>query len=516
MEGKVPADIVDFQPYKIRWAEELQLLRQNTLLSESSFLSFARDRGIDAQGVISGDPFDFYKRGWLSSDGEDEEGLPLFHPFRLYPLHRILEACELHIAKSSTIRREAFLDFITRILPGLPSLEEIGAASARWNRVIDLVVLLEPIYWPVVTGWTSHSGRLTETENDERREQYGHEVAALVASLDPSYWKKVHEELRRYAARLDDTDSLYLLLRLSNWNSREKLKGDISSALWIRHIAEVLRRAFEASAKEEWPEEDQASSFWSMGGRTNFYGSERPLQDVLKSRPYIALHFGLFTGSTVRWYVEGDTEYNAIVSVLPLPGKSGIELVNLRGNLERENGNIAMKLSDGLAQDRELRRFSMISFDTDVRANVARIRRLVDKNAIVGFIAAHDPDFEFSNFTRDELVEIAAHFDESLGFPGAVIREGTWTGIEGSKEFEVQYQRLSERGAKGLKGAEWGRALADYACEHPRSAGQVEDRPFWLEISAALRSRIANYDFQKAHFGFDRATFKAIKKQQKG
>ena len=100
------------------------------------------------------------------------------------------------------------------------------------------------------------------------------------------------------------------------------------------------------------------------------FGSERPLDDALQSKPYLAWEYGLFTGSVVRWYVEGETEYYAILSILPEPSKVGLELVNLRGNIASGRDNAALKLQDWLIEDKALRRFSMISFDFDVAANV--------------------------------------------------------------------------------------------------------------------------------------------------
>ena len=66
------------------------MLRQNSLLSESAFLSFASDRGVSISGVTRGDPGEFYRRGWLEADDLNDEAQPLFHPFRVYPLLRII------------------------------------------------------------------------------------------------------------------------------------------------------------------------------------------------------------------------------------------------------------------------------------------------------------------------------------------------------------------------------------------------------------------------------------------
>jgi hypothetical protein len=87
--GKNP--LPDFHRYVEEWAQDLEMLRQNRLMGESAFITFARDRGIAVSGVVTGDLIDLHKRGWLASDGLDHHGGPLFHPFRLYPLHCILE-----------------------------------------------------------------------------------------------------------------------------------------------------------------------------------------------------------------------------------------------------------------------------------------------------------------------------------------------------------------------------------------------------------------------------------------
>jgi len=147
-------------------------------------------------------------------------------------------------------------------------------------------------------------GGMEESEHNALLDKYRQKVLPLVGSLDPVLWRKVHESLRFDAALMDANDGLYLMLRLSSWSKREKLKGSIAGALWFRHIAEVIRRSFEETTTERWPEKDVAFGMWCPGGRTLQYGSERPLDDELKCKPYLALHHGLFTGSVVRWYVE--------------------------------------------------------------------------------------------------------------------------------------------------------------------------------------------------------------------
>ncbi len=501
----------DFHQIIEEYTDELGLLRQNRLQDEGGFIRFSSERGISVWGIITGDPGDFYRRRWLSSDGTNYNGGPLFHPFRMYTLFKILEACKLNIATSSTINRDSLIGLIECALSLMQNVEQIGEMTSQWDQVVNLAILLEPIYWPKITGHLSISGIMNEENFKKHRECYRDKIRQLVVSLNSTDWRKIHESLRFDAANIDDNGSLYLLLRLSSWSQRERLKGHIAGALWFRHMAEVIRRAFEDFTSEKWEEEDQAYGMWSHGVRTNIYGSERPLDDELHSRPYIALYHRLFTGSVIRWYVEGDTEYYAILKILPELSKIGVELVNLHGNIATSKQNVALKLRDCLKEDKALRRFSMISFDTDVAANVKLVKRQIKQKNIIGFIAAHKPDFEFSNFTIYELSDIAAKIYETGGFSGKVIRNANWSGVDCSRIFEERYKKFSAKHPQSLKGKEWGEALASYALEHPHREDDGSERPFWREIRVALQSRVANYDFQKDHYEFNPVTFELIK-----
>jgi hypothetical protein len=247
-------------------------------LNENAFISFARDRGTTVHGVTSGDPGLLNERGWLPGDGFREDEALLFHPFRVYPLHRILEACKLPVAASSTLDRDAFSGFVSRVLDTMmPSIDKIGAAAAVWNRTADLAILLEPLFWPAIIGKATRSAFTTDEEYGQLLTAYREKLLGLVSQLDPEEWQKIHEGLRIDAARTDDNGALYLLLRLSSWGKRENLKGRVSLALWIRQMAEVLRRAFEDVHHVQWPEEDRAFGYWAPGGRILAYGSDCPL-----------------------------------------------------------------------------------------------------------------------------------------------------------------------------------------------------------------------------------------------
>jgi hypothetical protein len=215
----------------------------------------------------------------------------------------------------------------------------------------------------------------------------------------------------------------------------------------------------------------------------------------------------------VRWYVEGPTEFFAINQILSDCARLGIELFNLWGDIASGRGNAAFKLDQALKEDRALRRFSIISFDRDVPANVRAIRRQVERGNVVGIIASHDPDFEYANFTLEELVEVAAQLDEQHGYPGDPVRRADWARIASGGAFEREYGAVSARKPSSLKGEEWGRALAKFAIERPRRSDTGVERPLWLQIRAAVRARTSNYDFQSEHFTFDSATFELVRRK---
>jgi hypothetical protein len=61
----------DLRRYFGEWAQDLEMLRQNRLMGESAFITFARDRCIAVSGMATGDPAKLHKGGWLASDGLD-------------------------------------------------------------------------------------------------------------------------------------------------------------------------------------------------------------------------------------------------------------------------------------------------------------------------------------------------------------------------------------------------------------------------------------------------------------
>jgi hypothetical protein len=203
--------------------------------------------------------------------------------------------------------------------------------------------------------------------------------------------------------------------------------------------------------------------------------------------------------------MEGPTECYAVLEALGDPALYGIEIVNLAGRIEKDKDNIALDTRKWLQEDNRLKRFSMISFDADVPQNVKTIEGLSD--LVVGSIFPHKPDFEFANFTLQELVDVAAELDKTESFDGDALRGADWTGIDNGKAFENRYRSISNK-KRALKGERWGRALARYAEEKPNRSDGVE-RPFTASLRHAVLAQSSNYDHHKDSFKIDPKTFRA-------
>lgn len=464
--------------YRSLFTMGLADLRQIEPLYESALLRLARERKIPVKGVVTGEPSTFYKMGLLSCDEILHGSRPRFHPFRLHTLDKLLQF-------------------------GNQPIDWLAEQSVIWNHVVDLAILLEPIYWPLVTGLTCYS-HINEHTRIDLVTEYKEAVLNFVRKLHAVEWQAVHQSIKFDASKKDDNSDLYLLLRSSSWKQRSKLTGSISAAVWFRHIAEVLRLGFEEAHEVEWFEEDYCYGYWREGDRTIAYGTERPIENRYLAQRYLLQSFGLLSGSVVRWYVEGPTEYHALLTLIPEPSRLNIEVVDLMGNIKTEKQNIALKLKNCLETDIEQRRFSFISFDSDVRQNVKTIKQQVIDERVCGYIAAHNPDFEFANFSIEELVRVAAEFDKNMGFDPTGLLATDWSNIKNGKQFESKYIACSERGLS-LKGEFWGQALARFMEENPKRDGQI--RPFLKQLDAAFRAIKVKYEYQKERFRINPDTF---------
>ena len=497
-------EIINFIKEKKKLLSEIT---QNKLLTEPQMRKFIHDCSINVSGGLPGDLSRFKKLNWINSDELPEQHRILFHPFRLLPIYVAIEQCSLRITPTSTIDRDNFFNFLKQYMDAHPSLEVIKGKVNKYDLISSLAIILEPLYWPEITSKKSFSIFYDEAKFDNIVNSYQKDVHKLLEKLDVEYWSKVHEGLRYTAAELDGNENLYILLRLSPWEKRKKLKSHIAAALWIRHIAEVIRLGFQSIHGVEWPEEDIAFGQWTKEARERAYGSIVPIKDSAKSKPHLAFEFGLHTGSIVRWYLEGETEYFAANHMLPGASNVGIELINLKGAVGNEKGNAALRLSDNLKQDRKLRRLSFITFDTDVRPVVKAINQQLSNKGIVGYVNANSPDFEFGNFTLTELIEVVCQLESENDNDVSRIKEEDWSEVKTGKAFEAKYKSFPYVSNNVLKGPKWGVALAKYMLEKPYIAETQTIRPFYETFRNSLIALRVKYEYQEQYFRIEPNTF---------
>jgi hypothetical protein len=132
---------------------------------------------------------------------------------------------------------------------------------------------------------------------------------------------------------------------------------------------------------------------------------------------------------------------------------------------------------------------------------------------VVGLIDANDPDFEFANFSLDELVEVAARMDDQLGLDGGKLRRADWQGIRGARAFADHYSKISDW-RSSPKGKIWGEALGAWALEHPSEPRTGAERPLLRMISAAFWAWHSNYEIQRDRFEIDPQTFESRPRRQ--
>ena len=192
-------------------------------------------------------------------------------------------------------------------------------------------------------------------------------------------------------------------------------------------------------------------------------------------------------------------EYYAVLEAIPEPERFGIEVYNLGGGIKTGKNNTPLRLEAMLKEDRAHRRFSIISFDGgDVPANRKEIRNQVKQDNVVGSIFMHNPDFEFANFTAEDLAEVIADGDSAVRRSGEAVREDLRSELK---------KNIASR-----KGKEWGRKLAAYAIENPRRSDNGEVRLFLKEVQVAFHGWKSDYDFRQDHFTFDCETFEEIRR----
>jgi hypothetical protein len=216
----------------------------------------------------------------------------------------------------------------------------------------------------------------------------------------------------------------------------------------------------------------------------------------------------------LRWYVEGNTEFYGIQSVL---GRySPIDLVNLRGNVVAKGGK-GVAFRESLQSDLQSNIFSFVSLDGDVADYIRVIRKAAEKDEICGMFFISEPDFEFANFKPEELLEIIWKLAlENGAAPNE--HEQLAEAVRGAKSGK-EFIKFAGQALPSLhqvdKGKIWGEMLIKYAWDKQEissTEGNKVIRPIVNAVSFAIRTVSTDYHMTRNYFKVDPRTGQPIKR----
>jgi hypothetical protein len=187
--------------------------------------------------------------------------------------------------------------------------------------------------------------------------------------------------------------------------------------------------------------------------------------------------------------VEGETELGAIESVVGTNGQ--IRVVNLRGQVIARKGGLSF--TDELKNDIAEGVFSFVSIDGDLHSNIRTVRRAAETDGICGAFFISKPDFEFGNFSLDELLTVmgtsADEFSMDSGYTDDMRQR--LTQAESGSALREKAKRYFP------KGEQWGRKLMAYAIDHPEwidpLTGASVKRPILQALDQVLRATFSNH-----------------------
>jgi hypothetical protein len=413
-----------------------------------------------------------------------------FHPFRAYTIYRLTQAPTLLIGP------------------------EAWQQASDWNLTAALAIATEPFCLPYILGTV----RLPGGQDDETRNRLVAEhwsgVSAWYAELGLDRVEKLRQEVCIAAELQDPNKRIHTLIRLAGSDLMLKARGALGGSLMLLLMAEILRRGAENVFGVQLPEEDEKGfGITFADAKKEIYGSVRVLDDK-RARNQFIRSLGLASGPRVRWYVEGWTEYYALSSLL---GQNpAIDLVNLKGNVVQRGGK-GVSFRESLESDVKTEIFSFISLDGDVPDNVRVVQQAAVDDLITGMFMISQPDFEYGNFSHEELEEVLWGIAVKAGAQEAdrVVLHEAIQGMSSAKALLKAAERALSTLNTVSKGREWGEDLIWFAMAHPMmldSDAHPIERPINWAIGAALRSLRVNFQRHRAKWTVDPETGRSIER----
>jgi hypothetical protein len=442
-----------------------------------------------------------------------------FHPFRFFVLYHLEKHLRVEFTPVQPIINSKGFERVLQM-----EVESIQRSTSNaqfinnltlWNQTVDLCIALEPYFYEVLFGVVKYSPRIGYEGYKKEISQHWEEVEPVLRDIGLDQLEKMRSDLCVSAEMLDRNKEIHTLLRLTRGEKRFlNTKGNLGGAMVLLTMAELLRRGCEKAFSVQLKEEDELGfGMWFPGAKMQIYGTDR-ITDINNTTKTQWLRvFGLSSGLRLKWYVEGETEYYALDSVL---GEFGpIEFVNLRGKVVQK-GIIAFR--ENLLNDIKASLYSFISLDNDRSDFLRAVQKAAESDEICGMFFVSDPDFEFQNFSLSELEEILYSYCQD-NTPGEILDRNEFHNaikdVKNAEQLLAAAKKYTKNPYIG-KGAEWGRRLMLYAqnnLDMDDNDGTKIERPIISAVGSAVRSCSSNYLVTKQEYKTDPITGKFAKRE---
>ncbi len=432
--------------------------------------------------------------------------VPYFHPFEYFAFWHIKQIMQLRIHPYQMMNPNRYHEMLDRDIEFFyqwAKSENAKALINRWDEITQLAIATEPCTYPQIIGSIRFPPQITVEDQRANIEEYQTQLKDHYLQIGIEPIKEIIRELCISAEMIEPNKSIHSLLRFMNGGQRIKVKGNLGGAILLKLMAEIIRRMAESSFGVQLPEEDEMGfGMWVEGAREKIYGSKRIFDNGLLAKRQFIRQMGLDAEVRIRIYIEGPTEYAAFSYILrPWPQ---IEVFDLSGQfIQGKRKGLAFR--ENLILDDRSGVFSVIILDGDREDNIRIVKKAAEEDLFCGQFYISQPDFEFYNFSKNELVEII------------------WDLVDEVQKTEQHYLSLCEvikiaNNADNLikavrkavpplsqfaKGSEWGEKLAEFAARKPGLENSEALRPLIDGCQTAIRSIDIDYLYNRKNYRVD-------------
>lgn len=436
----------------------------------------------------------------------------LFHPYRLWVVYNLIEIFSSNHSSITYLypkSTKTAIDFHLSFLGKLRNRSAFKRSLHKLNEAVDLAIILEPKHLCKICYVGNDVNSVKQCLTDFQQAEYAQFTDRYLSSLSAGHLHEIHMSLRLEAARIDDNDELYLLIRSMPIDKRNSILGRIGLSERIRRIAELVRHEAYERYNLEFASEDVAFGSWVPGAREWLYGNADPTKNIRETQRRLVRKYFPQSQIRARLYVEGDTELGFFESLFTKQEFDHIEIINLRGDVRIQrkaqstgSQNLIDRLDEQIKLDRNSRRFSIVCVDKD-RIDVTRkVNQMIRNNDITGYVHFSEPDFEYGNFSIDEITSMVFRSleQQSVPYDASGIRRVVQTSKSGR---ELNSRLSSCLQINSLKGRVAGRFLFESMFESGRFSKDIgKDRLMKLLLVLA-NVRQASFEDHRDRFRID-------------